>query len=61
MNLHNAWEGVLTAGCAPFTHERWLRDIQHWRSERHIRTAYDPTRYTSPRFNGPNPASCSRR
>jgi formylglycine-generating enzyme required for sulfatase activity len=48
MNLHNAWEGVLTAGCAPFTHERWLRDIQHWRSERLIRIAYDPTRYTLP-------------
>jgi gamma-glutamyl hercynylcysteine S-oxide synthase len=48
LNLHNAWENILTAGCAPFTHERWLNDIQHWRSERRIRIAYDPTRYTVP-------------
>jgi iron(II)-dependent oxidoreductase len=48
LNLHNAWEGVLTAGCPPYTHERWLRDIDHWRTERRIRIAYDPTRYTLP-------------
>jgi len=48
MNLHNAWDSILTAGCPPFSHERWLRDLQHWRSERRIRIAYDPTRYTLP-------------
>src|SRR5579863_909104 len=45
MNLHYAWEGALRAGCAPFAHERWLHDIEHWRAERRIRTAYDPSRY----------------
>ena len=48
MKLHNAWEGVLTAGCPPFTHERWLQDIAHWRMERRIRIAYDPSRYDLP-------------
>jgi formylglycine-generating enzyme required for sulfatase activity len=48
MNLHNAWEGVLTAGCPFYTHSSWLRDLQHWRAERRIRIAYDPTRYTLP-------------
>ena len=48
LNLHYAWEGILQAGCAPFTHERWLHDIQHWRSERHIRTGYDSSRYQLP-------------
>ncbi len=50
MNLHNAWEGILTAGCAPRTHERWLADITHWRDERRIRIAYDPSRYDLPAF-----------
>jgi gamma-glutamyl hercynylcysteine S-oxide synthase len=48
LNLHFAWESVLQAGCPPFTHERWLRDIQHWRSERQIRTDYDSARYDLP-------------
>jgi formylglycine-generating enzyme required for sulfatase activity len=48
LNLHNVWDNVLTAGCSPFTHERWLADLQHWRSERRIRIAYDPTRYSVP-------------
>ena len=48
LNLHYAWENVLTAGCLPFAHERWLRDIQHWRSERRIRIASDPARYELP-------------
>jgi formylglycine-generating enzyme required for sulfatase activity len=48
LNLHNAWENILTAGCSPFAHDLWLRDIQHWRTERRIRIAYDPTRYTLP-------------
>ncbi|HXR39603.1 MAG TPA: SUMF1/EgtB/PvdO family nonheme iron enzyme [Terracidiphilus sp.] len=48
MNLHNAWEGVLTAACPPRTHERWIQDITHWRMERRIRVAYDPSRYDWP-------------
>ena len=38
-------EGVQTAGCSPYTHERWLQDIAHWRAERRIRITYDPSRY----------------
>jgi gamma-glutamyl hercynylcysteine S-oxide synthase len=49
MNLHNAWEGPQTI-CPPFIHDRWLRDIQHWRSERRIRIAFDPSRYGMPEF-----------
>jgi gamma-glutamyl hercynylcysteine S-oxide synthase len=48
MNLHYAWEGALRAGCAPFAHDRWLNDLEHWRAERRIRTAYDPSRYELP-------------
>jgi gamma-glutamyl hercynylcysteine S-oxide synthase len=47
MNLHNAWEGP-RATCPPFMHERWLRDLQHWRTERRIRIAYDGSRYEMP-------------
>jgi formylglycine-generating enzyme required for sulfatase activity len=48
MNLHFAWENSSPSGCPPFTHERWLKDIQHWRSERLIRTSYIPSRYAVP-------------
>jgi iron(II)-dependent oxidoreductase len=44
MNLHNAWEGS-QSGCLPMTHEHWLADLEHWRDERRIRIAYDPSRY----------------
>jgi gamma-glutamyl hercynylcysteine S-oxide synthase len=47
MNLHFAWENVLQPA-ARRTHERWLKDIQHWRTERRIRIAYDPSRYELP-------------
>src|SRR5580693_8302832 len=47
MNLHFAWEGP-TQICPPFVHERWLRDLQHWRTERLIRIAYDGSRYDEP-------------
>ncbi len=47
MNLHNAWEGP-QAACPPFMHERWLKDLEHWRAERRIRTTYDPSRYELP-------------
>jgi len=49
MNLHFAWEGpLLQVPCSTYTHERWLRDLQHWRTERRIRVAYDPSRYELP-------------
>jgi formylglycine-generating enzyme required for sulfatase activity len=48
MNLHYAWEGAMQLPCPSFAHERWLRDLQHWRTERRIRTAYDPARYELP-------------
>jgi gamma-glutamyl hercynylcysteine S-oxide synthase len=44
MNLHNAWEGAVSS-CHPQIHEHWLEDLEHWRTERRIRTAYDPARY----------------
>src|SRR5580692_5433651 len=47
LNLHHAWEGV-PATCLPFMHDRWLRDLAHWRSERRIRIAFDPSRYDLP-------------
>ncbi len=49
MELQNAWEGPQIS-CLPFTHERWLADLQHWRTERRIRIAYDPSRYDLPAF-----------
>jgi len=48
MNLHNAWEGPGALPCPPNAHERWLLDLQHWRTERRIRTAFDPSRYELP-------------
>ena len=42
MNLHNVWEDCADRACPPNAHERWLDDLQHWRAERRIRTAFDP-------------------
>ena len=47
MTLHFAWQGP-QAICPPDVHERWLRDISHWRDERRIRIAFDPSRYEMP-------------
>ncbi len=47
MNLHHAWEGPAII-CLPNIHEHWLADIQHWRAERRIRIAFDPSRYAMP-------------
>jgi len=46
--LYNVWDNPLHGACPPLMHERWLRDLQHWRSERRIRTGYDPSRYLLP-------------
>ena len=48
LNLHHLWENDQLAGCAPDAHERWLRDLQHWRMETRIRAGYDPARYEEP-------------
>jgi formylglycine-generating enzyme required for sulfatase activity len=48
MNLHNIWEAVPGAGCVPASHQYWIKDLQHWRTERRIRVAYDPSRYDLP-------------
>ena len=47
MELHAAWDGPQST-CGPFTHQHWLQDIEHWRSERRIRIAYDASRYGMP-------------
>jgi formylglycine-generating enzyme required for sulfatase activity len=48
MNLHFAWQNVLEPACPPGVHLRWLADLEHWRTERRIRVAFDPSRYESP-------------
>ncbi|MFZ0340668.1 MAG: SUMF1/EgtB/PvdO family nonheme iron enzyme [Terracidiphilus sp.] len=48
MNLHFVWENVLQPTCNPGTHYRWLLDLEHWRAERRIRVAFDPSRYEAP-------------
>ena len=45
--LRGAWEGGYIP-CTPVTHQLWLADITHWRTERRIRIGYDPTRYELP-------------
>ena len=47
MYLHHAWEGPEVT-CRSNTHQLWLADIQHWRAERRIRVAFDPSRYEMP-------------
>ena len=34
--------------CTALNHQAWLADITHWRTERRIRTGYDPSRYEMP-------------
>ena len=47
MYLHDKWEGPPVV-CPPMIHEHWIADLQHWRTERLIRVAYDPSRYELP-------------
>ncbi|HKF50015.1 MAG TPA: SUMF1/EgtB/PvdO family nonheme iron enzyme [Terracidiphilus sp.] len=47
MELHHAWDSA-PSGCPPFMHERWIEDLEHWRTERRIRIAFDPARYEMP-------------
>ncbi len=37
-----------SSDCAPDTHDEWLKDITHWRTERRIRMGYDGSRYELP-------------
>jgi formylglycine-generating enzyme required for sulfatase activity len=46
--LRNAWDSPTQLPCVLYAHERWLKDLDHWRNERRIRTAYDPARYRLP-------------
>jgi formylglycine-generating enzyme required for sulfatase activity len=45
--LRGAWEGGYVP-CTAQTHQQWLTDITHWRTERRIRIGYDPARYEMP-------------
>jgi formylglycine-generating enzyme required for sulfatase activity len=45
LTLKAAWTGNTNLGCPAVIHEEWIRDIQHWRSERRIRTGYNGRRY----------------
>lgn len=47
LTLREAWEGGFTP-CTPFSHQEWLKDITHWRTERRIRVGYDASRYELP-------------
>ena len=49
LTLRGAWEGGYTP-CTAKTHEQWLRDVRHWRTERLIRIGYDGSRYDWPAF-----------
>jgi gamma-glutamyl hercynylcysteine S-oxide synthase len=47
LTLKGAWEGGYTP-CTDATHQQWLADISHWRTERRIRIGYDDARYKMP-------------
>jgi gamma-glutamyl hercynylcysteine S-oxide synthase len=47
LTLKGAWEGGYTP-CTDATHQQWLADISHWRTERRIRIGYDDARYGLP-------------
>src|ERR1700761_2757463 len=45
--MAGAWQGGYTP-CTASTHQAWLNDIRHWRSERKIRIGYTGWRYGEP-------------
>jgi len=45
LTMPDVWEG---GSCSTEEHERWLKDIRHWRDERRIRIGYDGSRYDMP-------------
>ena len=44
LSLKFAWEGPNTP-CTDVTHQQWLTDVTHWRTERLIRIGFDDARY----------------
>ena len=47
LTLKGAWEGGSTP-CTDATHQQWLADISHWRTERRIRIGFGDARYKMP-------------
>jgi gamma-glutamyl hercynylcysteine S-oxide synthase len=47
LTLKGAWEGGYTP-CTDTTHQLWLTDVTHWRTERRIRIGFDDARYRLP-------------
>ena len=51
LTLKNPYQTALAGGfiaCPPLSHEVWLADVSHWRTERRIRIGYDGSRYDNP-------------
>lgn len=51
LTMSKSYEAALNGGyhpCSPGTHETWLQDVTHWRSERKIRVGYNDWRYNLP-------------
>ncbi len=47
LTIRMPWEGE-NVPCTSLTHQEWLNDLKHWRTERLIRIGYDPARYSVP-------------
>ncbi len=45
LTVQDIWE---TTPCNDAAHQLWLKDLNHWRTERRIRTGYDDARYQMP-------------
>jgi hypothetical protein len=51
LTLSTAYAAALAGGyqpCPAGTHDAWLKDLEHWRTERRIRSGYDGLRYSLP-------------
>ena len=51
LTLSTAYAAALAGGyqpCPAGTHDEWLKDVEHWRTERRIRIGYDGSRYSLP-------------
>jgi formylglycine-generating enzyme required for sulfatase activity len=51
LTLSTAYTAALAGGyhpCPAGTHDAWLKDLEHWRTERRIRIGYDGSRYRLP-------------
>ena len=49
LTMRGAWVGGYTP-CTETTHQEWLNDVTHWRTERRIRIGYDDARYRMPQL-----------